>query len=167
MTDKILDLGDKYNEIFVFFLLPHNAEKHKETIRRMVSAGHIIGSHFLSHKSYLFVDKARFQSELRQSVDELSSVAETKIEYCRAPYGRIFPWQQKWITELGLQHMYWTLDSQDYYQCPAQLITHRLTQKICRNDIVLFHDGDTFHHELDIIVEHCLQSINLSDNRKE
>ena len=167
MTDKILEVGEKFGEKFVFFLLPQQAVKYKTTIERMVNEGHEIGTHFLSHKSYLFLKKKQFQSELLQSVDQISSIAGTKINYCRAPYGRIFPWQQQWISELGLKHMYWTLDSQDYYQCPAPLITHRLAQKIRKNDIVLFHDGDTFHLEIDKIVEHCLQSINLSDNRRE
>ena len=46
-TNDLLDLSGKYGIKFAFFILPEQAQKYPEIISRIVSEGHIFGSHFM------------------------------------------------------------------------------------------------------------------------
>ena len=82
------------------------------------------------------------------------------IKYCRIPYGRLLPWQDKWIYQSGYEHVFWSLDSKDYLLEDRKKVILRLQRHIKTDDIVLLHDGEGSHPHIIQIVEECLQSLN-------
>jgi len=156
-TEPLLDRLQVHQMRCWFFLLPENAARLPHLVRRMRTDGHVVGSHFLRHAHYWHLPKRRFQEELTRSCRVLEDILGEKIRYCRAPFGRLTPWQGSWITELQLTHVFWSLDSRDYLQEPYFRVENRLRRHLHPGDLVLMHDGATAHPDLLRIVDFISQ----------
>ena len=159
-TDDLLNLSQGYKIKFAFFILPEQANKYPEIISRIVEEGHILGSHFLKHRNHILDTKAIFSNSLNKSIQKIGAISQNTIQYCRIPYGRLLPWQEKWINNCNCQHVFWSLDSKDYLHESSESIIHRISCKIQVKDIVLFHDGNNSHPEIVKIVDECLKLVN-------
>ena len=105
--------------------------------------------------------KQVFLNSLNESVQKIEDISQHSIQYCRIPYGRLLPWQEKWIDKSGYTHVFWSLDSKDYNLEPSEKNINRVRDNIQSDDIVLFHDGESAHPQIVQIVEECLKSLNL------
>ena len=141
-------------------LWQEQANKYPEIISRILEEGHILGTHFLKHRTHILDTKAIFLNSLNESIQKIEAISRNTIHYCRIPYGRLFSWQEKWINDCNCEHVFWSLDSKDYLHESADSIIHRIRSKMQANDIVLFHDGENSHPEIVKIVEECLKSLN-------
>jgi len=159
-TNDILDLSEKYGIKFAFFILPEQADKYPEIVSRIVEDGHILGSHFLKHRHHIMDTKTTFLKSLNGSVEKIENISRNSIQYCRIPYGRLLPWQNRWINQSGYKHVFWSLDSKDYYLESKERIIHRVQDNIQLGDIVLFHDGEDSHPNIVQIVDECLKILN-------
>ena len=159
-TNALLDLSLEDGVKFAFFILPEQANKYPEIISRIMEEGHILGTHFLKHRNHILDTKTIFLNSLNESIQKIESISQNTIQYCRIPYGRLLPWQEKWINDCNCQHVFWSLDSKDYLHESADSIIHRIRSKMQANDIVLFHDGENSHPEIVKIVEECLKLVN-------
>ena len=160
-TDELLNLSKEYNIKFAFFILPEQAQKYPEIIHRIVKDGHILGSHFSQHRHHIMDTKTKFLSSLNESVEKIENISQNTIQYSRVPYGRLLPWQDRWINQVGYTHVFWSLDSKDYNLEPSEKVISRVKNNIQSDDIVLFHDGESSHPQIIQIVEECLKSLNL------
>lgn len=158
-TNAILDLSLEYGIKFAFFILPQQAEKYREIIFRIVNEGHIIGSHFMKHRNHMLDSKTKFLNSLTDSIKKIESISKNAVKYCRVPYGRLLPFQEKWINQSGYTHVFWSLDSKDYHLEPIDTVICRVQDNIQANDIVLFHDGEVSHPHIVQIVEEVLKSL--------
>jgi len=68
-TKSLLDLSLEYGIKFAFFILPEQAQKYPEIVRRIVKDGHILGSHFSQHRHHIMDTKTTFLNSLNESVD--------------------------------------------------------------------------------------------------
>ena len=160
-TDELLNLSQVYNIKFAFFILPKQAQKYPEIVRRIVKDGHILGSHFSQHRHHIMDTKMTFLNSLNESVEKIENISQNTIQYSRVPYGRLLPWQDGWINQAGYTHVFWSLDSKDYNLEPSEKVINRVRDNIQSDDIVLFHDGENAHPQIVQIVEECLKSLNL------
>ena len=160
-TDELLNLSQAYNTKFAFFILPQQADKYPEIVSRIVEDGHILGSHFLKHRHHIMDTKTTFLKSLNGSVEKIENISRNSIQYCRIPYGRLLPWQEKWIDQSGYTHVLWSLDSKDYNIEPSEKVINRVKDNMQSDDIVLFHDGESAHPQIVQIVEECLKSLNI------
>ena len=160
-TKSLLDLSLEYGIKFAFFILPEQAQKYPEIVRRIVKDGHILGSHFSQHRHHIMDTKMTFLNSLNESVEKIEKISQTTIQYSRVPYGRLLPWQDGWINQVGYTHVFWSLDSQDYNLETSEKVINRVRDNIQSDDIVLFHDGESVHPQIVQIVEECLKSLNL------
>ena len=160
-TKSLLDLSLEYGIKFAFFILPERAQKYPEIVRRIVKDGHILGSHFSRHRHHIMDTKTTFLNSLNESVEKIESISQNTIQYSRVPYGRLLPWQDRWINQVGYTHVFWSLDSKDYKLETRENIISRVRNNFQSDDIVLLHDGEASHPEIVQIVEECLKSLNL------
>ena len=156
-TDELLNLSQEYNIKFAFFILPQQAKKYPEIVRRIVKDGHVLGSHFSQHRYHIMDTKTTFLNSLNESVEKIEDISQNMIKYCRVPYGRLLPWQEKWIDQSGYTHVFWSLDSKDYNLEPSEKVINRVRENIQSDDIVLFHDGEASHPHIVQIVEVALK----------
>ena len=160
-TNNLLDLSLEYGIKFAFFILPEQAYKYPEIIARIIKDEHILGSHFLEHRHHIMDTKSVFLNSLNKSVEKIEDISQNTIKYSRVPYGRLLPWQDGWINQVGYTHVFWSLDSKDYNLEPSEKVINRVQDNIQSDDIVLFHDGENAHPQIVQIVEECLKSLNL------
>ena len=160
-TKSLLDLSLEYGIKFAFFILPEQAQKYPEIVRRIVKDGHILGSHFSQHRYHIMDIKKIFLNSLNESVEKIEDISRNTIKYSRVPYGRLLPWQDGWINKAGYTHVFWSLDSKDYNLEPSGKVISRVRNNIKSDDIVLFHDGESAHPQIVQIVEECLKRLIL------
>ena len=160
-TKSLLDLSLEYGIKFAFFILPEQAQKYPEIVRRIVKDGHILGSHFSQHRHHIMDTKTTFLNSLNESVEKIEDISQNTIKYSRVPYGHLLPWQDGWINQAGYTHVFWSLDSKDYNLEPSEKVINRVRDNIQSDDIVLFHDGESAHPQIVQIVEECLKSLIL------
>ena len=161
-TGALLDLSLAYGIKFAFFILPEQAHKYPEIVNRIVQNGNILGSHFLQHRHHIMDTKLFFMNSLNASIQKIENISQSIVEYCRVPYGRLLPWQDRWINQTGYKHVLWSLDSKDYNLEPRETVIYRVLDNFQSGDLVLFHDGETAHPYIVQIVEECLKSLNLN-----
>lgn len=157
---SLLDLALQMNVKFAFFILPERALKYPYIVKRMVDEGHIIGTHFMLHENHFFYSKKNFIDSLNKSIDEIQKITQHTIKYCRVPYGLLAPWQDWWIAESDYEHVFWSLDGQDYKNEGKEIIINRIKQNIKIGDIILLHDWDIQNSVTVEIVNECLTHSN-------
>ena len=157
-TNALLDLSLEDGVKCAFFILPEQANKYPEIISRILEDGHILGTHFLKHRNHILDTKTIFLNSLNESIQKIENISQNTIEFCRLPYGRILPWQEKWIIQNGSKHVFWSLDSKDYRLETKEKVITRIMNNIRSGDIVLMHDGEANHPKIVQIVDKCLQS---------
>ena len=133
----------------------------KRRLYYIVKEDHILGSHFSQHRHHIMDTKTTFLISLNESVEKIEDISQNTIKYSRVPYGRLLPWQDGWINQVGCTHVFWSLDSKDYNLEPSEKVINRVQDNIQSDDIVLFHDGESAHPQIVQIVEECLKSLNL------
>ncbi len=155
-SSKLLDLAKEMNVKFAFFILPEQATKYPDIVKRMVFEGHIVGTHFMIHKNHFLYSHSKLNQSLQRSVEIIQQISNHKIKYCRSPYGFIAPWQDSWILKSGFNHVFWSLDSKDYKFESKNNIINRIKNNMKKNDIILLHDWDLENSNLVEIVKECL-----------
>jgi len=103
-TDAVLDMLDQANVKATFFALGWVAERHPETIRKIVAAGHELASHGYDHQRVFTMTPEAFRADLRKSRDLLEQTGAAAITGYRAPSFSIdarTPWAHAVLAEEG------------------------------------------------------------------
>lgn len=83
-VDRLLALFDEHGARCTFFTLGWIAERHPEMIRRMVAAGHELGSHGYSHRRATDLTPADFRADVRRTRQILEDVGGVAVAGFRA-----------------------------------------------------------------------------------
>jgi len=90
-TEAILQLLEAHGTRATFFVLANIAEWYPALLRRIVAAGHEIGSHGLSHELLWRLPLERFRDETRRAKAQLQEVAGVEVRGYRAAEFSITP----------------------------------------------------------------------------
>lgn len=143
-TPQLLDMLAEYGIPATFFLLGSQAERHPDTVRRILAEGHEVGNHSYSHPNLRLASPERKAEEIRRTDAVLRSLGAAPV-FLRPPYGAFDAYTEKVAGELGLSILLWSLDSRDWQRLPANYATLRSTlgtvyQPGTLRGIFLFHD---------------------------
>ena len=83
--EPILDLLDEFQTKATFFVLGIVAKKYPRLVREIHNKGHEIASHAYSHQTLSNLGQTRFEKEIRESVELLTSITGEKPIGFRAP----------------------------------------------------------------------------------
>lgn len=142
-TKKILDILKEKNVRATFFLTGQNTLKYPELARREITEGHLIANHSYSHrKSLAAEDAAGFKKDVLSANYAISSVAEVHPRFYRPPFGLLTPDQQKVLSELGFQTVWWDDMTNDweFYQT-SENIVFMIIKRLKPGAIIVLHDG--------------------------
>jgi polysaccharide deacetylase family protein (PEP-CTERM system associated) len=84
-TERLLRLFDDCRVKATFFTLGWVAERHRDLVRRIVSAGHEIASHGYGHRLIYEQTPDEFRADLRRSKAILEDAAGARVRGYRAP----------------------------------------------------------------------------------
>lgn len=103
VTEKFLDLLSDYGIKATFFVVGNNVKKNPELINRIVSEGHIVGNHSMSHLALKNLDPLQWREIVKGEVMDnhellMPYMSNNRRYYFRAPEGA---WAQKFADFLN------------------------------------------------------------------
>ena len=146
-TPQLLDTLAGFNVRATFFLVGRYAQAEPALVRRILSAGHLVGNHSWSHPNLAITAAARVHLELVQTQDTLQQITGQPVRWFRPPFGARRPAVLKIARSLGMTPVLWNAITSDWSEPSADLIAQRLMAKIDRNQgngwatNIVLHDG--------------------------
>jgi polysaccharide deacetylase family protein (PEP-CTERM system associated) len=104
-TDLILSILDEFESKATFFVLGWVAKKYPNISKKIVKAGHELGTHSYWHRRVYELKPKEFYEDLKQSIEILEQQTGSKVRGFRAPSFSIIPgseWAFDVLLELGL-----------------------------------------------------------------
>lgn len=147
-TGELLDVLKKHNAKVTFFLLDTEMKTYPDAVKRILSEGHSLGLHGVSHEKNAFYNGTQGPvGEMRQANETLKSIVGQGTQLVRTPYGS-YPY----LTKPQKQALYdesfiiwdWNIDSKDWsFRCPERTFyftTKAINQSKKNPLVILFHD---------------------------
>jgi peptidoglycan/xylan/chitin deacetylase (PgdA/CDA1 family) len=118
------------------------AAETREWARRIVSAGHYIGNHTLTHRALTGLPHAAALAEIDDSAAAIERATGTRPWLFRPPYGAVDPWLEGALRARRLELLLWNVDVQDMKRADPDEIFRSLQEQLGykQGGIVLLHD---------------------------
>ena len=140
-TDKLLEIMEKNDVKCTFFAVQFWVEKYPDYAKKIVAAGHELGTHSRTHPYMSKLSKAEILDELNTSSLAIEKLTNQKVTLFRPPYG---DYDNKLISackERGLQPIQWDVDSLDWKNLSATEIALRVINGAKNGSIILCHNN--------------------------
>lgn len=147
VTEALLDLLAGHQVRATFFMIGRYVRQRGELVRRVHSAGHLIGNHTEAHP-WLHMQAARaIREELRACNQALEDAIGAPVHYFRPPHGARRPLVLRAALELGLTTVQWNILAQDWKPIGAAAILANIDRGLARcrrhgaGANIVLHDG--------------------------
>jgi peptidoglycan/xylan/chitin deacetylase (PgdA/CDA1 family) len=141
-TANVLDVLREHEAHATFFLIGQRARERPDDVRRLVSEGHELGSHTLTHPRLTDIPDDEARAEILGGVDALEEVLGDRLTLFRAPGFHADERVLEIVAELGLEAVFADVDPQDWR---AEKDSHTIFRHILEGArdgaIVDLHDG--------------------------
>ena len=140
-TDTLLKVMEQNDVHCTFFAVEFWVRRYPEYAKKIVDAGHELGTHSRSHPYMSKLSKANIQSELTTSSQAIKEVTGQTPTLFRPPYGDYNDTLVQTATEMGLYTIQWDVDSLDWKNLSAQEIAMRVINGAKNGSIILCHNN--------------------------
>ncbi len=140
-TQKLLDIMAQNDVKCTFFAVQFWVEKYPEYVRKIVDAGHEIGTHSRTHPYMSKLTKTQIQDELRSSTQAIEAITKKQVTLFRPPYGDYNNLLIETCKEMQLYPIQWDVDSLDWKNLTAQEIALRIINGAKNGSIILCHNN--------------------------
>jgi peptidoglycan/xylan/chitin deacetylase (PgdA/CDA1 family) len=167
-TPPVLDALKTYDIPATFFvvtrrLIGKNGEKPRELLARMMTEGHLVASHSVSHAHLGRADAKKLDREVNKSFEMLAAEAKKPIGLFRAPFGALGGAGRARLKQLGVTEVFWSIDTLDWQAKHADKLRKKVMAMIVKQNggVVLMHDVKPITAEViagildDLEVENC------------
>ena len=151
-TPAMLDLLAKEKVHATFFVIGENVKDRPDLVKKMVKAGHAVGSHSYSHPDLTKLTAAQIRSQLTSTSALITQATGMPVTLMRPPYGASNPTVRSVDKELGLTQILWSVDPTDWRDHNASLIAKRVLANVRPGSIVLSHDIYSATHDAYAII---------------
>lgn len=142
-TPPVLDLLAAHGATATFFLIGNRIEEHPDLVRRIVAEGHALGNHSWSHPLMGDLPLPAQLDEIAATDAVLSTYSGRATHPFRPPCGALPANLLLHFARTGRTIAFWSYDSHDYEQLPAQALLPQITANPPRaGDTVLMHDDN-------------------------
>ena len=124
-----------------FFAVQFWVEKNPESAKKIVDAGHELGTHSRTHSYMSKLNEAEIKDELLTSMNAIEKVTGQKTNLFRAPYGDYDNLLIDTATGMGLYTIQWDVDSLDWKNLSATEIALRVVNGVKSGSIILCHNN--------------------------
>ena len=143
-TPHILDVLKKHKVKAAFFLVGNFIKTSPELVRRIVSEGHTVGNHTMTHPDMSAIsDEDSFRKEITELEKLYKDVTgQSMKKYYRPPQGKYSPENLSMAKKLGYKTIFWSLAYVDWYnddQPSEDEAFSKLIPRIHSGAIVLLH----------------------------
>ncbi|HUD23596.1 MAG TPA: polysaccharide deacetylase family protein [Acidobacteriaceae bacterium] len=146
-TPQLLDVLARHGVRATFFAMGDFARARPEIVRDVVSAGHILGNHTMSHPRLSTESASRIRRELADCNAVIEDITGSAVTFFRPPFGARRPYVLRAARELGLTPVLWNVTGYDWNPIGVDGVLANLDQGIARNRLrgrgsnLLLHDG--------------------------
>lgn len=160
-TPRVLQILSDAGIKATFFEIGRNASAHPEIARRVLAAGHTVGSHTFSHPNLARLAEPHAEMEVESgdaSVALALGLKPGELPFFRFPYGANTAPEQSFVQKRGNTTVFWSMDSQDWkIRDPHRLFLNVLSElDRAQHGIILFHD---IHEQTVIVLPHVLAEL--------
>lgn len=141
-TAQILDTLKEKQVTAIFFLTGDYAKKETELVRRMITEGHMLGNHGMTHASLPLLDDAAAREELMSLHDYVIEHYDYTMQYFRCPCGEYSEQALKIVQSCGYKTLFWSGAHVDWLtdkQPDPDQSLRKLTDSAHGGEILLLH----------------------------
>ena len=139
-TRQILDLLDKYSVKATFFVSGINALRYPEIIKDIVSRGHSIGNHSLSHNPFLMLTSFNNLYREISALQEILRKMGINTRAFRPPVGIVNPKLSPILDKLGMFCVTFSCRAFDAGNFHVKDLASKILKKVKADDIIMLHD---------------------------
>ena len=136
-TEQLLDGLKARGAKATFFTIGENVARYKDTIQRMRSEGHQIGTHTMTHVNLASKSAQVIRDELQKATAVLTEYAGEGVYYLRPPYGSL---NQTVINAVDVPMVLWSVDTLDWKLRNTEKVYQKILKDTSDGDIILLHD---------------------------
>lgn len=137
-VDEILPLLDQYDAKATFFLIGNEIEKNPDEAKKIVNAGHQVGSHTYSHDRMIFKSPSFIKEEIEKT-DKLIRQAGYKGEIdFRPPNGKKLVGLPYYLNKFNKETITWNIEPDTYYNSTSDKVNY-VKKNITPGSIILLH----------------------------
>ena len=140
-TDTLLEIMQKNGVRCTFFAVEFWVEKYPEYAKKIVDAGHELGTHSKTHPYMSKLSVEEIKAELTSSALSIERVTGKKPNLFRPPYGDYNDSLIATARSLGLYTIQWSVDSLDWKNLSATQIATRVINGAKNGSIILCHNN--------------------------
>jgi peptidoglycan/xylan/chitin deacetylase (PgdA/CDA1 family) len=141
-TEEILRLLDRHGARATFFMVGSQAERFPDIARRVVSAGHEVGSHTFSHLDHHSISPTEAVSDMVTGAEAIAGVLGFEPQLYRAPYGHFVAATAAEAERRGWRCIFWSALGFDWEdEATPRSVADRVLADLDPGAIVLLHDS--------------------------
>jgi peptidoglycan/xylan/chitin deacetylase (PgdA/CDA1 family) len=142
LTPVLLDLLDRHGAQVTFFLLGRNLAERwgSDEVQDLLNRGHAVGNHTTHHRRLTEQHPWSVAADLEEASLLLADRTGYRPSCWRAPYGDRDAMVHEVATALGMTHVGWTADPQDWRDPWVPVVVDYLTRERHDGSVVLLHD---------------------------
>ena len=140
-TQKILDELERNDIKCTFFAVEFWVEKNPEFAKKIVEAGHELGTHSRTHSYMSKLSEKQIKDELTTSISAIERITGHRTNLFRAPYGDYNNLLIDTAKSMGLYTIQWDVDSLDWKNLSATEIAMRIINGAKSGSIILCHNN--------------------------
>ena len=142
MTPALLAKLDRYNAQGTFFLIGHNAARHRHLVRHIDAAGHQIGNHTYSHSDAWRTSSNKLLLELDYTSALLREITGKPVLFMRPPYGHFTRPMRAWCLTHRQHLTMWDVMPGDFLRwTSSRRVAERVFDMIRPGSIIVLHDN--------------------------
>ena len=141
-TEKILDVLKEKKVNAAFFCTLPQVKEIPELIKRMISEGHIVGNHSVTHPSFAEISSEQVIEEIKGMEKYLKENYKYSEPYFRFPKGEYTENALKTVNSLGYSCVFWSLAYADWdlnSQKGEQFAFDKVVSRLHPGAVILLH----------------------------
>ncbi|HEU4603403.1 MAG TPA: polysaccharide deacetylase family protein [Steroidobacteraceae bacterium] len=141
-TAAVLDVLKQHNAVATFFLVGNNAKRFPELVQRMLSDGHEIANHSMTHAEFARIPSSEIEREVTQMDAVLTQLgAPAGKIWFRPPKGVLNVRTLLYSAQRRRRYVLWSIDPKDFQASrPEEIVAAFKAAGPKGGDIVLLHD---------------------------
>ncbi|WP_086343367.1 polysaccharide deacetylase family sporulation protein PdaB [Bacillus subtilis] len=126
-----------------FFLSASWAERHPDTVARIVKDGHQIGSMGYAYKNYTNLESSEIKKDINRAQTAFEKLGVKDIQLLRPPTGQFNKNVLKVAKQYNYTVVHYSVNSQDWTNPGVEKIIDNVTKQVSGGDIILLHASDS------------------------
>ena len=167
-VESILEVLAAYDAKATFFIGGSWADDNTACVRKIVEAGHEVGSHGYFHRDHTTLGYEGNVEEISRSVQFLQLAAGVPVTLFAPPSGAYDEDTVNAAESLGLRTVMWSRDTIDWRDKDEETCYLRATEDLQAGELILMHPMEHTLAALPRILEYCnmhsLRPITVSEN---